>query len=111
MVDLILEILEAGLSEGLPTLSDRGVSHRITMEYLQSKQAKAGDLIGFDGHIGIIIGVDNENELIYVADTLYHSKGTWVTKFTYRGLVNSRFTNIYDYTDEYKNEGNYKSMW
>ena len=101
----------AGLSEGFPTLSDRGVSHRITMDYLNSKQAKAGDLIGFDGHIGIIIGVDNENELIYVADTLYHSMGTWVTKFTYQGLVNSRFTNIYDYTEEYKNEGNYKSMW
>ena len=100
-----------GLSEGLPTLSDRGVSHRITMDYLKSKQAKAGDLIGFDGHIAIIIGVDNEKELVYVADELYHSKGSWAQEYTYRGLVNSHFTHIYDYTDEYKNEGNYKSMW
>ena len=100
-----------GLSEDLPTLSDRGVSHRITMDYLNTKTAKAGDLIGFDGHIGIIVGVDNENELIYVADELYHSKGSWVQEYTYRGLVNSHFTHIYDYTDEYKNEGNYKSMW
>lgn len=100
-----------GLSEDLPTLSDRGVSHRITMDYLNTKTAKAGDLIGYDGHIGIIVGVDNENELIYVADELYHSKGSWVQEYTYRGLVYSHFTHIYDYTDEYKNEGNYKSMW
>ena len=100
-----------GLSEGLPTLSDRGVSNRITMDYLKTKSAKAGDLIGFDGHIGIIVGVDNENELIYVADELYHSKGSWVQKYTYSGLVYSHFTHIYDYTDEYNNEGNYTSMW
>lgn len=101
----------AGLSEGFPTVSDRGVSHRITMDYLKTHSAKAGDPIGFDGHIGIIVGVDNENELIYVADELYHSMGSWVQEYTYQGLVRSHFTHIYDYTDEYKNEGNYTSMW
>lgn len=101
----------AGLSEGFPTISDRGVSHKITMDYLKTHSAKAGDPIGFDGHIGIIVGVDNENELIYVADELYHSKGSWVQEYTYQGLINSHFTHIYDYTDEYKDEGNYKSMW
>ena len=100
-----------GLSEGFPTISDLGVSHKITMDYLNSKQAKAGDPIGFDGHIGIIVGVDNENEFIYVADELYHSKGSWVEKYTYKGLVNSHFTHIYDFTDEYKDEGNYTAMW
>ena len=38
-----------GLSEGLPTLSDRGVSHRITMDYLNTKTAKkiAKDRVDF----------------------------------------------------------------
>ncbi len=98
-----------GLSEGLPTLSDRGVSQKITMELLESRTVKAGDLIGYDGHIGIIIGV--EDGYVYVADTLFHSKGLVATKFSYRELVNSYFTHIYDYTDEYVEEGNYTEMW
>ncbi len=98
-----------GLSEGLPTLSDYGVSKPITMELLESKTVKAGDLIGLDGHIGIIIGVDDEH--VYVADTLYYTKGTWVTEYTYRDLVNSSWTNIYDYTEIYGDEGNYSNMW
>lgn len=98
-----------GLSEGLPTLSDRGVSHRITMDYLEQRTVKAGDLIGYDGHIGIIIGV--EDGYVSVADTLFHSKGLIATRFSYKGLVNSYFTHIYDYTDEYVEEGNYTEMW
>lgn len=99
-----------GLSEGLPTLSDYGVSQRITMDLLESGKVKAGDLIGYDGHIGIIIGVDDEH--VYVADTLYHSKGLIATKYTFRELVNSHFTHIYDYTEVYGGaEGNYTNMW
>ena len=98
-----------GLSEGLPTLSDYGVSQRITMELLESGKVKAGDLIGYDGHIGIIIGINDEH--VYVADTLYHSKGLWATEYTYKELVNSDFTHIYDYTEIYKEEGNYTNMW
>lgn len=100
----------AGLSEGLPTLSDYGVSQKITMELLESGKVKAGDPIGFNGHIGIIIGIDEEN--VYVADTLYHSKGLVATKYTYKELVNSAFTHIYDYTEVYGGqEGNYTNMW
>lgn len=100
-----------GLSEGLPTLSDYGVSQEITMELLESGKVKAGDLIGLDGHIGIIIGVDDEH--VYVADTLYHSKGLLATEFTYEELVYySDWTHIYDYTEVYEGkEGNYTNMW
>lgn len=99
-----------GLSEGLPTLSDYGVSQRITMELLESGNVKAGDPIGYDGHIGIIIGIDDEH--VYVADTLYHSKGLIATEYTYKELVNSHFTHIYDYTEVYGGaEGNYTNMW
>lgn len=99
-----------GLSEGLPTLSDYGVSQRITMDLLESGKVKAGDPIGYDGHIGIIIGVDDEH--VYVADTLHHHLGLIVTKYTYRELVYSDFTHIYDYTEVYGGEeGNYTNMW
>jgi len=99
-----------GLSEGLPTISDYGVSQKITMELLESGKVKAGDPIGYDGHIGIIIGVDDKH--VYVADTLYHSKGLIATKYTFRELVNSHFTHIYDYTEVYGGkEGNYTNMW
>lgn len=82
---------------------------RITMDLLNSHTVKAGDLVMLDGHIGIIIGIDDEN--VYVADTLYYWKGTWVTKFTYRGLVNSTFTHIIDMSELYKEDGNYTAMW
>ena len=100
-----------GLSEGLPTLSDYGVSQKITMDLLESGKVKAGDLIGLDGHIGIIIGIDDEH--VYVADTLYHSKGLLATKFTFKELVYySDWTHIYDYTEVYEGkEGNYTNMW
>jgi len=99
-----------GLSEGLPTLSDYGVSQKITMELLQSGKVKAGDPIGYDGHIGIIIGIDDKH--VYVADTLYHSKGLVVTEYTYSELLYSGFTHIYDYTEVYEGkEGNYTNMW
>ena len=100
-----------GLSEGLPTLSDYGVSQKITMELLESGKVKAGDLIGLDGHIGIIIGITDEH--VYVADTLHHTKGLIATEFTYKELVYySDWTHIYDYTEVYEGkEGNYTNMW
>ena len=100
----------AGPDVGWPTLPDKGVSQKITMDLLNSHKVKAGDLIGKDGHIAIIIGVTDDK--IYVADTLYYTRGTWVTEFTYKGLVNSySFTHIYDMTESYGKEGNYTAMW
>ncbi len=58
----------------------------------------------YDGHIGIIIGIDRENEYVYVADTLIHGKGIWVTKFTYKGLVYSSFTHIIDFSEQFKED-------
>ena len=99
-----------GLSEGgVPTLSDIGIMKKITMQLLNTGTVKAGDLVMLDGHIGIIIGIDDT--YVYVADTLYYSKGTWVTKFTYQGLVNSTFTHIIDMSEQYKEDGNYTNMW
>ena len=99
-----------GLSEGdVTTLSDIGIMKKITMDLLNSGTVKAGDLVMYDGHIGIIIGI--EDNAVYVADTLYHGKGVWVTKFTYQGLVYSSFSHIIDMSEQYKEDGNYTAMW
>ena len=99
-----------GLSDGIvPTLSDIGILKRITMSLLESGTVKAGDLVMNDGHIGIIIGIDENN--VYVADTLHHGVGTYVTKFTYQGLINGTFTHIIDMSEQYVDDGNYTAMW
>lgn len=99
----------AGPGGSYLTLAEVGKSQRITMDLLNSKKVKAGDLIGFNGHMGIIIGVTNEK--IYVADTLYYTKGTWAQGYTYQELVKSNFTHIYDMNEAYGNDGNYTNMW
>ena len=102
--------LGAGPNQGWPVLVDNGKSQRITMDLLNSHTVKAGDLIGQDGHVGIIIGVTDEH--IYVADTYYRVKGAVATEYTYKGLVyNSTFTHIYDMDEGYEAEGNYTAMW
>lgn len=99
-----------GLSEdGVPTLSDIGIMKRIKMDLLESGTVKAGDLVMYDGHIGIIIGIDDSS--VTVAETLHHGIGIYVTKFTYKGLVNSDFTHIIDMSEQYKVDGNYTAMW
>ena len=99
----------AGPKEWYTTLPDLGVSQEITLNLLKSGKVKAGDLIGWNGHIGIIIGIDDE--YIYTADTIYYQKGLVATKYTYQQMVNSYFTNIYDMSEYYVDDGNYTNMW
>lgn len=100
----------AGPNYGYDVLTDLGKSQRITMNLLKSGSVKAGDLIGYDGHIGIIIGIDKEN--VYVADTILYTRGVCATKYSFNDLIyNSGFTHIYDMSDYYKEDGNYTNMW
>ena len=100
----------AGPTYGYHVLTDLGKSQRITMNLLKSGNVKAGDLIGYDGHIGIIIGV--EEGYIYVADTILYTRGVCATKYSYSELIyESGFTHIYDMSQYYKQDGNYTNMW
>ena len=100
----------AGPNPGDEDIIDLGVSHRITLDYLKSGNVKAGDLIGVEGHIGIIIGV--EKNYITVADTLFYELGLVATRFSFKDLINrSGFTHIYDMSGYYKKDGNYTAMW
>lgn len=100
----------AGPGEWYTTLPDLGESQQITLDLLKSGKVKAGDLIGWDGHIGMIIGITDTH--IYTADTIYYSKGLVATKYTLEQMAyNSYFTHIYDMSKYYEEDGNYTSMW
>lgn len=93
-------------------LSDLGTREWITRDLMASGRVKAGDLIGKDGHIAIIIAI-NEN-YIYIAESLY--SGVIVAIKTPMGSLQTAF--LYDYVmlmDEeyakYNGQGNYDSMW
>ena len=100
----------AGPGEWYTTLPDLGKSQPITLNLLKSGKVKAGDLIGWNGHIGMVIGITDTH--IYTADTIYYSKGLVATEYTLEGMAyNSYFTHIYDMSEYYEQDGNYTAMW
>lgn len=88
-------------------LLDLRPKEKINMSLLNSSKIKPGDLIGFDGHIAMIIGME-ENK-IYIGES--YETGTRVRTFTYKELINSDFTDIILMDDYYKEDGNYNNMW
>lgn len=90
-------------------LCDLGERVELTYELMQSGKVKVGDLIGRDGHIAIIVGLDENN--IYIAESL--AAGVNVETFErYRGVVDS---NLYGYImlmdSVYKEDGKLTTMW
>lgn len=84
----------------------------ITKELLNSGKVKVGDLIGKDGHIAMIIGL--EEDKIYVGESYYEGdliEGLRVRIFSKEELISSDFTDIILMDDFYKNEGIYNNMW
>lgn len=95
-----------------PGMSQLGERVNITDDLLKSNRIKAGDLIGNAGHIGMVIGV--EDDYIWVTDTLI--TGTKVTRyernkasFDELGIEAFKYFMLMD--DEYKVDGNYTAMW
>ena len=96
-------------SYGMSMLGER-VS--ITDELLQSDRIKAGDLCGFTGHVGIVIGV--EEDYIWIADTI--RTGTKVRRYernveSFNELGDDAFTYFMLMDEEYLEDGNYTEMW
>ena len=84
----------------------------INNDLLQSDRIKAGDLVGYPSHVGIIIGV--EDDYIWIADTLI--TGLKVTKYernveSFKTLGEDAFTYFMLMDDEYIEDGNYTPMW
>lgn len=86
-------------------LCDLGTQVPITNELMASGRVKAGDLIGKDGHIAIILGLDDEN--IYIAESL--PRGVVVS--TYKLQDGICYSSLHDYImlmdSEYGEEGVY----
>ena len=90
-------------------LCDLGERVELTYDLMTSGKVKVGDLIGRDGHIAIIVGLDENN--IYIAESL--AAGVNVETFErYRGVVDS---NLYGYImlmdSVYNEDGKLTTMW
>lgn len=99
----------AGENPEIPNqMTDLGEYTRITKSLLDSGKVKAGDLINWTGHIGIIVGIDGET--YYVSETL-DSYGKLVVR-TYEKSNNLYpFTHIVLMDSYYKEDGKYTKMW
>lgn len=91
-------------------LCDYGERVPLTVALLRSGEVKAGDLIGEDGHIAIVAGIDYENEYIHVAESL--AAGVKISSYTF---ARCPFVGIYEYVCKmdsyYLEDGNYTHMW
>ena len=78
-------------------------------ELMESGKVKPGDLINWWGHIGIIIGID-ENKTYYVAESLDAYYGLVVKEYKKSEMPDS-WTYIMLMDDVYKSDGNLTNMW
>ncbi len=91
-------------------LCDYGEQVPLTVELLQSGEVKAGDLIGEDGHIALVAGIDLENGYIHVAESL--AAGVKISSYTfYRCTTVGLYDFICKMDSYYEQDGNYTAMW
>lgn len=98
--------LGAGSTEELD-FTDLGKKVDLNLDVI-NKSIKVGDLVGRDGHIGIIIGIDEEK--VYIAES--YIPNLKVREFTYQELDKSyEFDYVMLMDDVYKNNGKLTNMW
>ena len=100
----------AGISEGVDDISDLGEMHKLTYDFVNNKEFKVGDIIGWDGHIALIAGMDDEN--IYIAESL--AKGVRIATYSYKNKYSELYRSyqyINNMDDVYVSDGNYTDMW
>ncbi len=102
--------LGAGENANQYDLDDLGTKVTITSELLNSDKVKVGDLIGNNGHMAIIAGIDDNN--YYIAESLNTTAGVVITTMAKSNLPNSTlYQHIILMDSVYKDEGNYQNMW
>lgn len=89
--------------------TDVGVKKNITNELIYSAEVKAGDLIGLNGHIAIIVGIDNTN--YYIAEALPTTGGVAITTVRKDNIATSMYKYIMLMDKVYNGDGNYTVMW
>lgn len=88
-------------------LDDLGEKLKITKENLALKKVKVGDLLSTYGHIGILIGMDDEH--YYIAESL--TNDIHVLTMTESELLKSDWLQFILLDEVYKEDGNLTNMW
>lgn len=97
----------AGPTENDNDLTDLGV--KTDIKDVKVETLKPGDLVGFDGHIGMIIGIDEEH--IYICES-YWNGDLQVNEFTYSKFIKgSQWKYVMLMDTYYKKDGNLTYMW
>lgn len=99
----------AGVDDDHLDFTDLGERVAITNNLLNSGRVKVGDLIGFNGHIAIIAGIDETN--FYIAESLNTTDGVVITVVNKDKLINSMYKYIVLMDNYYKEDGLYTNMW
>ena len=90
--------------------TDVGELNYNSYDLLHSGKVKVGDLIGWDGHIAVIGAMSDTK--IYVTESLL--PGVIMDEYDYSSPYSnfySRYDYIIDMSNNYKGDGNLKSMW
>lgn len=90
--------------------TDLGEFVPLTKDLVYSGNLKAGDLINWWGHIGMIIGIDDKEEKIYVAESLSYIGGVRAMIYTKKNITDT-FTYVVLMDKYYNEDGNYTQMW
>ena len=98
--------LGSGPRAGVHDLSDLG--EKVYLRYLNIDEIKPGDFVGLLGHIGIVIGMDEEN--IYIGES-YWTGDLHATSFTYEEFKRSKWSFVVLMDDYYQDQGNLELMW
>ena len=97
---------------GAHGMNELGEFVMIDEELLKSDRIKAGDLVGFSAHIGIVIGVDDKH--IWISDNLVSGlKNTCYerTMESFNQLGDNSWKYFMLMDSEYLEDGNYTPMW
>ena len=89
-------------------LTDLGEFTRLTKDVIYSGRIKVGDLFNFDGHVAILIGMDDNT--FYIAESL-NTLGGVVLKAYPKSQVNRVFRHVVFMDSVYKEDGNLTNMW
>ena len=89
-------------------MTDLGKYTELTFSLIRSNTIKVGDLVNYWGHIGIIIGIDEDS--IYIAESLQNFGGVVARKYS-KYTINQTFDHVVLMDDFYKKEGIYSNMW
>lgn len=98
----------AGDSEYPYQMTKLGEFVSLTPELIKSGKIRTGDLINYWGHIGMIIGIDEDN--IYVAESLPGLGGAVAKKYSKTNIRNT-FTHVVLMDKYYEKDGNLTDMW